>query len=1061
MNLKILSMKKMTIFLAFLLFVGFQAAAQMQITGTVTSAEDGSPIPGVSVVVKDNATIGTATDIDGKYSLTVPGSAEALIYSAVGMKTQEQPIAGRTVIDVTLEAEVLQMDEVIVTAIGIRREAKALGFAASTFGEEDITKTRQANLVEGLQAKVPGVQISGTSGEPGSSMTVAIRGHSSINGNEPLYVIDGVPISNVRLGSGDELNGGYDMGNGLNAVNPDDIENMTILKGAAATALYGSQASAGAVIITTKGGSKSDGFGINYNGTYGVSQVLRTPTFQNEFGQGWDGQHLLIENGSWGPRFDGEERVYMHVVDGERKVKPYVAQEDNYKDFWDFGQNQTHSLSINGSDEKTSYFFSYSYADQDGIYPTDADSYNRHTFSLRGTRNIEKLSISTSINYSNEEINSVPTGQGLTVVNNLMQIPRGYSIVDMEDYNDPFYNIDNYYTPYGITNPYYSLGEYGRLGKKNKIYGKLQLDYEITDWMNFTYRFGGDVNALSSKSYNPITIPAEGSPNYNSSTSDLGRVAEQQYQRIQTNHDFLFNIDKQLSTDFRFVSTLGYNIFQYNTNNLTASVDGLDIPYFYNLSNSASDPVVGQRSTQKRMLGLYGQFEISYKNLLYVTATARNDWSSALPKENNTYFYPSATVSFIASEILPDNIKDIVSFAKIRASYGQAGNDANPYLIDPVFIQSSVFNPFRNLNFPLSGINAFEVSNILGNKDLQPEITTEMEIGGEFRFYQNRFGFDFSYFDKDVEDQILALTIPSTTGYTRQTMNLGSINTKGFELGANITPVRNDDWNWTIGFIYNKYETMVEELHPSLEEVQIGGFAGVGIFAKVGEPMGVLMTTPLAETDDGQVIVDASGYPKSAADPEVIGKAEYDFTAGVTNSLSYKGINLSFTIDIRQGGVFYSRTKDILYFTGNSIETTYNDRQPFIVPNSVVEVVDVDGNVVGYEENTIPVDRAHMDDFYNNGGLRAGENPIIDKSFVKLRNLSLSYNLPSKLIDKLPLKGASISLIGTNLLLWTPEDNSFVDPEISTFGNDIAGMFGEFSGTPSTRTFSISLGLKL
>jgi len=1054
-------MKKLTIFLAFLLFVGFQAAAQMQISGTVTGATDGLSIPGVSVVVKGNPTIGTTTDINGNYSFSVPSSTETLVFSFVGMKTQEVAINGRNVIDVVMEEQVLEMDAVVVTAIGIKRETKALGYSAATVGSDDITKTRENNVVQSLQGKIAGVQVSGSSGEPGSSVSIAIRGHSSINGNEPLYVVDGIPLTNSRVGSDDELNGGFDLGNGINAINPNDVESMTILKGAAATALYGSRASNGAVIITTKSGEKGKGFGVSYNGSYGVSQVLRTPTFQNEFGQGWDGYNLLIENGSWGPEFNGETRIFGHVVDGERQVKPYVAQEDNYKDFWDLGRSQQHSLSVSGADEKTSYFFSYSYADQDGIYPTDADSYTRNTFSLRGDRKIERVTVSSAINYTSEDASSVPTGQGLTVVNTAMQVPRDYSLVDAEDYTNKFYSVDNWYSPYSITNPYYVLNEYGNEVHKNKVFGKLQLDVDLAEWADFTYRFGGDLDVFKLKSWNAVTIPVEGSPNYNSSTSDLGRVSHRQHQSYQLNHDFLLNLNKDISSDFNVNGVGGLNLNERKRDFVDMAVNGLDIPGFYHISNSASSPTVDQNLFHRRLVGLFGQVEMSYKNMLYMTLTARNDWSSTLPKDNNSYFYPGATFSFLVSEVLPDNVKNIVSFAKVRASYGKTGNDASEYLLDPVFIQSEVFNPFRDLNFPLNGTNAFEVSNILGNQTLQPEITTEFEVGADIRLFKNRVGIDFAYFDKDVEDQILNLRIPASTGYTSQTMNLGLINAKGFELGVNLVPIKTKDFEWAMNINYNKITTEVVELAAGLDNVFLAGFDGTGIYAKVGEPMGVFMTTGVAKTDDGRTIVDNGGIPKSANEPSVIGKAEYDFTAGMTNSLSYKGINLAFTIDLRQGGMFYSRTKDILYFTGNSVETTYNDRQPFVVPNSVVEVLDADDNVVGYEENTVPIAKGDMDNFYNNGGFDGGSSAIIDKSFVKLRNVTLSYNLPEEMLNKLPLQSATVSLIGTNLLLWTPEDNSFIDPEISTWGTDIDGMFGEYSGTPSSRTYSISLRINL
>jgi len=439
---------------------------------------------------------------------------------------------------------------------------------------------------------------------------------------------------------------------------------------------------------------------------------------------------------------------------------------------------------------------------------------------------------------------------------------------------------------------------------------------------------------------------------------------------------------------------------------------------------------------------------------------ARNDWSSTLPQGDNSFFYPGVTVAFLFSKLLPENFTSVLNFGKVRASYGQTGNDADPYLLNSVFVQSELYNPFRNVNFPINDQNAFEVGNTLGNKALKPEISTEFEIGADLRFFNNRLGVDVAYYDKKTEDQILDLKLSSATGYTKQTMNLGKVTNKGIELYAYGSPIKTKNFEWKIGVTYSKNESEVVELAEGLDKVFLEGFSGVSMYAKKGYSMGVFEAVAAKKTTTGQLIVDAKGLPLAASAPEVIGSADYDYTAGVTNDFSYKNFDFSFALDIRQGGLMYSRTKSITYFTGNSVETTINDRNPFVIPNSVIELKDADGNVTGYEENTQPITKAEMDGFYDDGGMDGGASDLIDRSFVKLRNVSLSYRFSESLLNRTPFKEARISLVGNNLLLWTPSSNSFVDPENSTFGNDVGGRFGEYSGAPSVRTFIFSLNLK-
>jgi len=1054
LNFKIISMKKIALLLA-IFAIGLQSvfAQTKEITGTVTSAEDGLSIPGVSVSVK-GTTMGTITDLDGQYTLRVPQDAATLVFSFVGMQSQEVAIVGTT-IDVVMGADVVGINEVVVTALGIKRSQKSIGYAAASVGSEELTKTRNSDIMSSVSGKVAGVQISTSSSDPGASNSVIIRGVTSLGGsNQPLYIIDGVPLTN-NASSSSSLDNGYDFGNAANLVNPDDVDNITILKGASATALYGSRASNGVVLITTKDGSGKAR--IDFNSSVEFSDILRLPEFQNQFGMGWDAHHTLNENGSWGPAFDGSLRLWGNIYNNSQKLKPFLPQKDNVKDFFDYGMKYSNSVSLSGGNEKTTYFSSLSYIKQDGLVPTDIDLYNKYTSSFRASHEIGNLKVSTSINYSQQENNFAPTGQGLTVINGLYQTPRDISIVSLADYKtDPFDNIDYYYTPYGIANPYYVIDNMEAAYEQKKFFGKMQFDYQITDNLSAMYRLGLDASDDVQKIGTPEVQAAPGTPNDGASTNQEGSVMKATVRRHEYTHDMLLNYNKDLE-DLTLNVVGGVNINERNLSSLSGTVTGLDIPGFYDLSNSSSTPVVDEYYSKRRLIGLLASAEIGYKETLFLTLNARNDWSSTLPKDNNQFFYYGAAGSFLFSELLSDNLKEVVDFGKVRLAYGTTGNDADVYSINPSFIKSSIFNPFRTLDFPLNGQNAFEVGNTLGNQLLQPEISSEFEIGMQMKFFGNRFGFDIAYYDKTSDNQIFGLALAPSTGYTNQTTNLGEINNKGIELLIEGTPIRSKDFSWDILFNYAKNENKLVSLPEELgNKIAIGGLSTIGFVAVVGQPLGLYEGTVPQRTASGQIVVNPdTGRPLTATEKEIIGSADYDYTMGITNSFRYKDFSLSADLDIRQGGVMFSRTADINYFTGNIVQTTYNSRRTFIIPNSVIENPDGDG----YITNTTPISKEDMDDYFADGADLLDESFLISRSFVKLRRVALTYNLPKKYTTKTPFAGISLTAYGNNLALWTPAENNLIDPEVSTFGNDLQGKFGEFTANPSTRSWGLNLKL--
>jgi TonB-linked SusC/RagA family outer membrane protein len=1049
-------MRKLLFLIAcfFLAGIGLVSAQSRSITGKVISADDGQPIAGATVMIK-GTTSGAITNENGTFTLNVSGQ-KILAITYMGMMPMEVPASNNLVIK--MEPDRMALEEVVVTAMGVSRSKKALGYAASTVNNEELTKTRSNDVISSLSGKIAGVQVSATSSDPGTSNSIIIRGISSLGtSNQPLFIVDGVPVTNNAVFSSDGLNNGFDYGNGANLINPDDVESMTILKGSASTALYGSRAANGVVLITTKSGTrKGKELGVEYNGGVQFSSILRLPEFQNEFGMGWDGTHTQIENGSWGPKFDGSMQLWGTIYDYTQKWKPYVAQENNLKDFFETGIRYSNSLSFNGATDNSDYFVSFSQISEDGLIPSNVDTYDKYTFSFRGSHTKDKLKLSTAVNYADQTNNFAQTGQGLTIINSLYQIPRDVSIVSLADLSDPFNTNDYYFTPYGVANPYWLIENVENNFTQSKVYGKFQADYSILKNLKATYRFGLDASNSYSKQGEPKISATVGTPNEGQIDQD-GSVTVSTSKIRQLNHDFLLNFDKKV-TDYDVNAMIGANINERTYSSTSSYVSDLDIPTYYDLSNSGSSPVVDEYSSIRRLIGLFGEVQLGYHNYLFLNLSARNDWSSTLPKDNNSFFYPGATLSFAFTDFLPANMKENLSFGKLRLAYGKTGNDASPYMIAKYYTQSTASTTFGENSFPLNGYNAFTLGNVLGSNTLSPEITSEFEVGGNLVFLNGRVSFDGAYYNKSTDKQIFSLNMDPASGYTAQNTNLGVVSNKGIELLLTLKPIDSKDLKWEMSFNYASNDNLVESLPEELGgEANLYGLSGVAsMVAIVGKPIG--FEAYKAKTDgNGHIVVNSTtGLPVQTDEMEWIGKMDYDYELGISNSITYKNFSLGFDIDIRQGGLMYSRTKDINYFVGNAIQTTYNDRNPFIVPNSVI--ANADGT---FSENTTFISVANQGEYWTEGGTNMSSDFLIDKSYIKLRSVSLSWEMPKEMLKDLGfIQGARISLYGNNLLLFTPATNTFIDPEVSTFGNDLTGKFGEFSANPTTRKIGFNVMLK-
>ncbi len=1048
--------------LVFLVFgITSTLAQEKNVSGTITD-QNGVPLPGVNIVVKGTAT-GTQSDFDGNYSISV-AEGQTLVYTYIGQKTVERLVGPSNSINVQMEDDAQALEEVVVTAFGKPKQKREVSSSVAVISNDELTDVTNINPFESLSGKIAGVDIS-TPAQSGATSKVIIRGFSSLGSNQPLYVVDGSPINNTPNGSaGTIATRSFDAGSGLNDIDPNNIENITVLKGAAAAALYGSRASNGAILITTKKGRAGQKLKVDIVSSIDFLEVARVPHLQNEFGQGWNGQGYSSlpnggsgasnENGSWGPRFTGQVRPWGHVIDNAQQIKPYVALEDNIKDFYDVGNVFTNSIRLSGGGDSTSFSLGFTNTDSDGIIPTDADAFKRRAFNASGGLTNGRFTLNTTANYVERDQNIVNTGQGNNagegevLVQEIIQIPRDISLIDLRDYrNNPYNNNDNFYTPYS-RNPWWTIQENGNNLISNRFYGNINLGYSITDNLNASIQFGADVSNLTRKSFGALINYSPASPNaLLGATTNAGGVTEAKTLRKEYDTFMTLDYNQAISADFNLDASVGFNYNQRSTDFLSATITDLSVANYYELTNTAGRPTVTQNNTLRRTYGLFGSATLAFKERVFLTLTGRNDWSSTLPVANNSYFYPSAGLS----AIVVDNGEH---FVKLRAAAARVAKDTGPYNTENALIQGINGAFFGQILFPIGGQNAFELSGTIGNPNLRPEITEEQEIGAEVSLFNNRISIDAAVYNKDTEGVIIARPLPRSTGFANITGNFIDLNNKGLELSVNAYPVRTNDFSWQVGYTFTKNENEVTDIAEGLDQILINGAFSINFYAEKGKPLGVFKTRVAQTNDAGQVVVNPStGIPTQTTDEQEIGTSQRDFVMGLKNTFSYKGFTLSFNFDWKEGGKMYSYTNRLLGFTGNSIATTYNERNPFIVPNSVVD--NGDGT---YSENTTPISFTNVTGFYaggNNGSIE--ETHVIDRSFIRLRDLSIAYKLPSSFTDKLGLSSAALSLYGKNLFLWTPDENPYVDPEISTFGSDLASEFGEFSTNPSQRTYGFAL----
>ena len=1022
-------------------------------------------LPGATVLVKGTSS-GTSSDFDGKYSIRANEGA-TLVFSFVGYSTTEVTVGASNTVNVTMQEDAESLEEVVVTAFGKTKQKRSLGYSATAVDAAALTEvTNSNNPFESLSGKVAGVDITAPS-QPGATTKIILRGYGSLESNSPLYVVDGTPISASINGTNensvdDAIDRSFDGGSNINDLDPNSIASINILKGGPAAALYGSRASNGAIIITTKKGRNNQKLRVDVVSSIDFLQLARTPHLQNEFGQGWNGQNYSgggtlaasNENGSWGAPFTDAVRLWGQVYNNTQQIKPYSALEDNIKDFYDTGHTYSNSVRLSGGGEKSDFSLIYSKTDTDGIVPTDSDAVKKKTLGLNAGIGTDRFKVRVSANYAQTRQNVINTGQadnagqGNTFTQELLQIPRDISVIDLKDYrNDIFNGNDYFYTPYA-TNPYFLLNENKTTITRERFYGNINLSYEISPKLSATWQWGTDIINGGRHSHGAIQNFTAGTPVANQGgTATVGGVTEMknQVKRYETFGTLDYATD--INENFGLEATLGATYRDISTSRLQVSITDLDIPNFYEISNSAVTPVTTQVDSQSRNYSTFGTLTLSYKDRIYLNLTGRNEWTSTLSIGNNSYFYPSANLSAIVIENGEHRVK-------LRGGFAQLANSAPIYRTESIAVQGLADASFGDITFPFGGVNSFEIGGRLGNAGIEPEFTDEYEVGLEGSFFNNRITTDISYYHKTTDGAIVDQNLPFSTGYSVITGNFIDIENQGIEVALGLVPIQTDNFKWNIDYTFTKNKNKVLKLPDGVDKFLINGLGTINFYAIEGQPLGVFNSTIHSYNDAGQLIVDANtGYPVPTTEEQDIGTSQRDFVMGLKNTFRYKDFRLSFSMDWKQGGKMYVGTSDLLFFTGNAIATTYNNRNPFIFPNSVND--NGDGT---FSENTTHIDFETITDVWNDTNISSvAAQHVVDKTFVRLRDLSLAYNFPSSLTEQMGLHSLSLTAYGRNLVLWTPDENPYVDPEVGTFGNDIGSEFGEYYANPSQRSYGLSL----
>lgn len=1037
--------------LILILICGSLNAQRIRVSGKVTD-NTGMPVPGVTVLI-EGTTTGVATGNDGTYSLTVPSDG-ILVFSAIGLETQRIPVNNRTVINVTMAESAIAVEEVVVTALGIEKEKKALGYAVQDLKSEELLRNKQTNVINSLAGKVAGVNVTQSSGSAGAGSTIIIRGGNSASesrDNQPLFVVDGIIYDNSTVNSGNSGTDGVtknvtSFGNRVMDINPDDIESMSILKGAAASALYGSRAADGVVIITTKRGSEGP-VRVDFNSKYSYSWVGILPELQGTYGRGFYNQAGVFSDyttQSWGNPITGT--VY-----------------DNVGNFFQGGNVFDNSLSISGGSKFNSFYLSASNFDQTGVVPLTG--YDKSTFRLNGEQKYGKLTVSANAAYSISNTTKTLTSAGLYNGGGNGTMTALYGWSRSEDISKYLNEDGTKYRMFeglqelasDVENPYWIINKNKLTDKVNRFTGGINTSIDLTDWFNILYRVGFDT--YNSGAY---TYIAPGG-------AVLEQYQEGRLSKSGVNYEFLtsnlmLNFNKKFG-DLELNLLVGHTAENTNRVLRTNWGYGFSTAGTISFANIVDDQkFFTERNVTKRLVGVFGEFRASYKSIAYLTVTGRNDWSSTLPVENRSYFYPSVSGSFVFTELIPEN--DILSFGKIRASWAQVGKDADAYATNTyLWAPQIVSSHFVGTGNSWTG----------GSPDLVPEIQSSTEFGAELQFLKGRLGLDFTYYNSVTENQLASPRLAQSTGYIFLTLNSGSVHNKGMELSVNTTPVRSHDFTWDLTLNLSGNRGTLGDFLPGVglfyvTDVQIGGVKAASV-PNGGYFLGLTGDYWIREKDEegneipgGRYVVDeATGlYASTKVQTNVIGNREPVFIGGLNNNFRYKNLNFSFLFDIRKGGDIYNGTEYYLTVSGLSMRTL--DRESVTVSG----VSKATGEPLSY---TYEAGQTYI----VNGASRSGEymiqqywanyaenayNFMTSTNWLRLRSVNLSYDFTGLLGNRGFIKGLSASVGGYNLFLWT--NYKGMDPEVSVSGSGTGGsgsMGIDYCGVPATRNVTFGLNV--
>ena len=1079
-------MKKLSLVFAMVLFVVGFTMAQRTITGTITDAESGEGLISASVLV-EGTTVGTVTDVTGKYSITMPEGATVLVFSYTGYTTIKKTVGAESVVDVVM-AEGITLENVVVTALGVQRDEKAIGYAVQQVSGKEIEKAATPNVVDALRGQAAGVNVIRSSGTVGGGSRIVIRGQTSLIGNnQPLFIVDGVRIDNSSFNS-EGGTAGTATSNRAMDINPADIASINVLKGAAATALYGLDGAQGVVIITTKKGKGSKGLNISFSTNMGFENVTNLPALQNKYSQGWGGAYFAPETGmstSWGPEistltYDGASDYAYDpngaIVEGGTGTPANVY--DNVGSFFQTGTNRTNTLSVDGGNDLATFRASFSDHQATGIVPNN--TYDRTTFSLGTSLKItDKLSITSSGNYTRSGYQRVQQGSNTSgLLLGLLRTPASFD--NAGGFADPVntqlaYEFAdgsqrNYRGGGGYDNPYWTVNNTLRTEKVDRLFGNVGLNYAHSPWLNISLKTGTDFYTDTRKQDFEI----------GSRTASAGRVIHDDYFVKITDTYLNASGSGQLTEDFSLSYLVGSNMYSYFMENNFKQGDGLALQDFVHITN-ASSITADQDITRRKTAGVYASVDLGYKNFLYLTLTGRNDWVSTLidpAKPFNAsdvgFFYPSASLGFVFSEFLPST--DILSFGKLRASLAQVGGGAPfAYVTSTPFINPTPGDGWGDrINFPFAGTAGFVQSNRLGNPNLVPESTTTLELGADLRFFNGLFTIDATYYNRTSTDLILNVSLPASTGSTSAFLNSGEIKAQGLELIVSATPVNTKKFSWNTQINFDRNRTTVTRLAEGLERLQIGGFTGTGTYLVAGQPYAQLFGGAYLRTgaggadDDGLTIpsgdivindgVDTDGNPVpengfQIADQtlRVLGNPNPDFTLGWNNTFNFGPVNVGFLFDWREGGEMWNGTAWALSFFGRS-QLTADTREETATP--ITGVKQSDGS-----PNDIAITRGQNYWTSSVGGFGSVDEQFVQKtSWYRLRLVTLGVDLdPSWIGLDGKVQSANLSLTGRNLWFQTPYEG--VDPETSLEGTGNAQGFDYFN-MPSTRSVSIGLSIR-